>query len=202
MLGLAMAARPPWQGGRLPHARPPHAERGITGIETAIILVSFVVVAAVFAFVALSTGLFSSERARESVFAGVGKARGSLYLSGGVIVASDSTQVTSVELTVALAAGGESVDLDPADGAVITVISPGARVADVTHTIADVMGDGDDLLEPGELMAVTLDLTAHPSVVLTANTTFTIEIKPEGGANVVVRRTLPASLAQAVIDLD
>jgi flagellin FlaB len=35
-------------------------ERGITGLETAIILIAFVVVAAVFSFVVLSTGLLSS----------------------------------------------------------------------------------------------------------------------------------------------
>ena len=34
-------------------------ERGITGLGTAIVLIAFVVVAAVFAFVVLSTGLFS-----------------------------------------------------------------------------------------------------------------------------------------------
>ena len=42
-------------------------EHGITGLETAIVLIAFVVVAAVFAFVVLSTGLFSSERSKETV---------------------------------------------------------------------------------------------------------------------------------------
>ena len=35
--------------------------RGITGLETAIVLIAFVVVASVFAFAVLSTGLLSSE---------------------------------------------------------------------------------------------------------------------------------------------
>lgn len=35
-------------------------EEGITGFETAIILIAFLVVASVFAFVVLSTGLFSA----------------------------------------------------------------------------------------------------------------------------------------------
>ena len=87
-------------------------ERGITGIETAIILISFVVVAAVFSFVVLSTGLFSSERGREAVYGGLAKARGSLQLSGGVIATSDGTQVTDLTMAVALAAGGEAVSLD------------------------------------------------------------------------------------------
>ena len=49
-------------------------ERGITGLETAIILIAFVVVATVFAFVVLTTGIFSAERGKETVFAGLQKA--------------------------------------------------------------------------------------------------------------------------------
>ncbi|MEE8363798.1 MAG: archaellin/type IV pilin N-terminal domain-containing protein, partial [Dehalococcoidia bacterium] len=45
-------------------------QRGITGLETAIILIAFVVVASVFAFTVLSTGIFSSERSKETVYAG------------------------------------------------------------------------------------------------------------------------------------
>ena len=36
-------------------------ERGITGLETAIILIAFVVVASVFAYSVLSAGIFSSQ---------------------------------------------------------------------------------------------------------------------------------------------
>ena len=40
------------------------SELGITGLETAIILIAFVVVAWVFAFNVLSTGIFASERSK------------------------------------------------------------------------------------------------------------------------------------------
>ena len=60
-------------------------ERGITGLETAIILIAFVVVAAVFSFVVLSTGLFSSERGKETVYAGLAKTRGSMELKALVV---------------------------------------------------------------------------------------------------------------------
>lgn len=40
-------------------------QRGITGLETAIVLIAFVVVSSVFAFAALSTGLFSSDKAKK-----------------------------------------------------------------------------------------------------------------------------------------
>ena len=44
-------------------------QRGITGLETAIVLIAFVVVSSDFAFAALSTGLFSSDKAKETISA-------------------------------------------------------------------------------------------------------------------------------------
>ena len=41
-------------------------QRGITGLETAIVLIAFVVVSSVFAFAALSTGLFSRSLSEDS----------------------------------------------------------------------------------------------------------------------------------------
>ena len=46
-------------------------QRGITGLETAIVLIAFVVVASVFAFAVLSTGLLSSEKSKETVLGGL-----------------------------------------------------------------------------------------------------------------------------------
>lgn len=46
-------------------------KRGITGLETAIILIAFVVVASVFAFTVLSTGLFAREVEEDQVVAEV-----------------------------------------------------------------------------------------------------------------------------------
>src|SRR5437016_1530742 len=86
-------------------------ERGITGLETAIVLIAFVVVAAVFAFVVLSTGLFSSERGKETVYAGLAKTRGSMELTGGVIADSNTTTLTKLTFDVTLAAGGDAVNL-------------------------------------------------------------------------------------------
>ena len=57
-------------------------ERGITGLETAIVLIAFVVVSSVFAFAALSTGLFSSDKAKEAIQAGLNEAQGTLEVRG------------------------------------------------------------------------------------------------------------------------
>ena len=59
-------------------------QSGITGLETAIVLIAFVVVAAVFAFTVLTTGLFTSEKAKETTMAGVAATSSTLSLKGTV----------------------------------------------------------------------------------------------------------------------
>jgi flagellin FlaB len=182
-------------------------DRGITGLETAIVLIAFVVVAAVFAFVVLSTGLFSSERAKETVFAGLAKTRGTMELTGSVLATTDLNKVTNLSLDVTLAAGGDSVSLDPAATSNKTVISyhdSQTAISNVTYTTSVITGDADKLLQQGELFEIAIDLTApqFAAVTLDGNKTFTLEIKPPSGSYLVIQRTTPASLGRSIIDLN
>jgi flagellin FlaB len=177
----------------------PRAKTGITGLETAIILIAFVVVVAtVFAFVVLTTGVFSSERGKETVFAGLSKARGSMELRGGVVATSTLGAVDSIEFAVANSAGGEPVPLDPAATSNRTVIAfrDGAVVDDdVTYVVTWIVDDGDDLLESGELAVVSVDpaaMTVPPT--LAANERFTFEVQSPVGAVLDITRQLPASI--------
>jgi flagellin-like protein len=70
-------------------------DRGITGLETAIVLIAFVVVSSVFAFASLSTGLFSSDKAKETIQAGLSEARGTLEVRGAVQSTATLTAVTT-----------------------------------------------------------------------------------------------------------
>ena len=65
-------------------------EAGITALETAIILIAFVVVASVFAFTMLSAGTFSTERGKEAIYAGLTEVQSSMELKGGVIAIAAS----------------------------------------------------------------------------------------------------------------
>ena len=58
--------------------------KGITGLETAIILIAFVVVAAVFAYTALSAGLFATQKSQEAVYSGLKEAQSTLELKGAL----------------------------------------------------------------------------------------------------------------------
>jgi flagellin FlaB len=180
-------------------------ERGITGLETAIVLIAFVVVAAVFAFVVLSTGLFSSERSKETVYAGLAKTRGSMTLTGGVIATSDGTSVTDLSFSVTLAAGGDSVNLDAGDTnnrTVISYLDDAINTPDMTYVTTEVVGDADELLEAGEMATIDIDMTAECGCTLGANETFTIEMKPPTGSYLVIQRTIPASVAETIINLN
>jgi flagellin FlaB len=175
-------------------------EEGITGLETAIILIAFVVVATVFAFVVLSTGLFSSERGKEAVYAGLEKTQGSLELRGSVIADTDGTTVQDLVFDLATAAGGSGVNLDDSatsNKMVVDYRDSAVSNANVAWTVNWLVGDADDLLESGELAEITVDTSSY---TLGANMPFTIEVKPPTGGTMVIARTTPAGL-DTVVDL-
>jgi len=69
-------------------------QKGITGLETAIILIAFVVVAAVFAYTVLSAGLFSTQKSQEAIYSGLKEAESTLILRGSVVAYTDPDTVT------------------------------------------------------------------------------------------------------------
>jgi flagellin FlaB len=180
-------------------------ERGITGLETAIILIAFVVVATVFAFVVLTAGIFSSERGKETVYAGLQKARGTMELRGGVVATATGSPlaVDDIVLAVATTAGGESIPLDPAATNNTTVIAYRDSTAvdnDVAYTTTVIVGDSDTLLEPGELHVITIDratgIDGPPAMA--PNERFTLELQTPVGAVLDITRQLPVQLAQVM----
>jgi len=187
-------------------------DHGITGLETAIVLIAFVVVAAVFAFVVLSTGLFSSERSKETVYAGLAKTRGTMELTGGVIATTNAATITpatkliEVKFDVTLAAGGDSVNLNPgaaSNRTVMRYIDGTMKDSDLEYTATKITGNADQLLEAGEMFEIVIDLTNQDTTITIAeNQTFTIEVQPPTGSYMVIQRTTPASIAATIIDLN
>ena len=60
-------------------------KRGFTGLEAAIVLTAFIVVAAVFSYMVLGAGFFSTEKAKSVIHTGVEKATSSAEVTGDVI---------------------------------------------------------------------------------------------------------------------
>jgi flagellin FlaB len=187
-------------------------EEGITGLETAIILIAFVIVASVFAFVVLSTGLFSAERGKEAVFAGLEKARGNVEVRGAV-TGSDSGvadgTVDTFVFNLGLAAAGSPQLIDPTadlNTLAINYIDSDERVPAVTWTATWIAADGgaatptNDLLEPGELVEITVALTGQVTTEPVENVTATLEVVPPSGGTLLITRTMPPEIL-TVMDL-
>jgi len=190
-------------------------ERGITGLETAIILIAFVVVASVFAYTVLSAGIFSSQKGQEAVYTGLQTARSTLALKGDVVAQSNGTAVDSLVICVANALNGEPIDLKaPGNGTgnltgraagnssnvvVVSYADSATRVDDLYWDASQLgKGNGDTMLDPGETFEMTIDLTAAGIDVGTYKT-FDIDIKPPIGSVLTIERTTPAALASWMI---
>jgi flagellin FlaB len=183
-------------------------ERGITGLETAIILIAFVVVASVFAYTVLSAGIFSSQKGQEAVYSGLEEARASMTPKGSMYAYGNTTGnvTTAVSFVLQNALEGQAIDLTPNSGNTtgdhVTVISytdEDQHIPDMPWSVTFVgANNGDILLEDEEIVKVTVDLTGVTGLGIYDS--FVIEVKPVTGAVLVLERTLPGRI-DPIMDL-
>jgi flagellin FlaB len=160
------------------HSASKHSHSGITGLETAIILIAFVVVASVFAFTVLSTGVFASERSKETIYEGVEETKTSVSPRGSTIVSTGNvagtTSVVKVTFNVASSINSsEMIDLTPpyllddtgvdpdpsglAAPSIVSYTDNEQRIVSVPWTVRFIGGDsGDYVLDEGEMAEITV----------------------------------------------
>jgi len=177
-------------------------EKGITGLETAIILIAFVTVAAVLAYSVLSAGIFSSERGKEAVYQGLDTAKSSMQLAGSVIVSGNTsnTNVSTVQFQLKSVLADENIDLSKAtvnyqddERFLPGIQSPAGNVT------WKVNGVEATVLRPSEVALCLVDIQGIGGN-LTTYESFTIDIIPLTGATVQVKRTLPGEIT-AIMNL-
>lgn len=180
----------------------PNGERGISGLETAIVLIAFVVVSSVFAFSSLSTGLLSSDQAKSSIRSGLSEARGTLELRGSVI-AEDSDangDVDTVYFQVSNAAGGEPIDLTQGKTIIRYMDSSQTVIFDTAALFSvSAVGDADSdtLIESGELYEIALlGMESNLETNLSRRKTFSIEVMPPRGSVLFIERTTPVVVSK------
>lgn len=199
-----------------------HDSRGITGLETAIILIAFVVVASVFAYTVLSAGVFSAQKGKEAIYGGLKKVSETLEPRGTMVAKDTSTpadgKVDQIVFTVALALGNDAVDFTPPTDAdndgladsgsahktIISYIDNRQYLSNLAWTKTQLgFGNSNNLLDANEQFEITVSLAkvASGPNPLTADTTFTIEVKPAKGSILTITRTTPGSIG-AVVQLD
>ena len=171
-------------------------EDAFTGLEAAIVLIAFVVVAAVFSYVVLGAGFFTTQKAQETVYKAVEQSTTNILIKGGVYGFCTNTPnypITSVNMTLAVAPGAPSIDLtnmkvvySNATQQPMTLTYVGgvtAPTAGVTFWASKSSIAGDD--------QVTIWIPI-PSTGAPPNTEMNFELRPAGGgAPIPLTRTVP-----------
>jgi len=87
--------------------------KGIVGIEAAIVLIAFVIIAAALSYVVVNMGFFASQKAKDTISRGVEEATSAIQLDGSVIAKTNDTYaaVSYIIIPVKLSVGRESVDI-------------------------------------------------------------------------------------------
>jgi flagellin FlaB len=169
-------------------------QKGITGLETAIILIAFVTVAAVLGYAVLSAGIFSAERGKETVYQGLAQAQASMEIRGSVLaLSSGNSTVDSICFVLASVLRDEEVDMtEPTSNAtVINYMDDNVHEENLTWTkelLGAERGDAD-MLEADEHMLVTVTLPDTAS--LGAYDKFFLQVVPPKGATITLKRVLP-----------
>lgn len=175
-------------------------QRGMTGLETAIILIAFVTVASVLAYAVLSAGIFSSERGKETVYGGLESAQSTLEIAGSVLgLSANQSELEQVQFDVTLAIPNQDLDTSAVvvnywDG---TVHDEGVTTS-MTLSSGSTERGSATMIESDEQFTVTVTIPDAANAV--AYDTFTIQLIPPVGAALTIQRTLPGALAK-VMDL-
>jgi len=162
-------------------------QNGITGLEIAIVLIAFVVVASVFAFTILSAGVFSSEANKQTIHAGLKETRtrlrqhGSAFAFAGfvgstqavhklVFIVSNSLAGEPVDLTAPYTTDDSGTDPDIVVGAntatIVSYADENQRMSDLPWTVSFIgNGNGDSLLEDGEKAEITVWLMDRATAI-------------------------------------
>jgi flagellin FlaB len=143
-------------------------DKGFTGLEAAIVLIAFIVVAAVFSYVMLGAGFFTTQKSQEVVHTSVTKASSSLALSGDVFAEGASGTdgdgvVNHVTFYVKNTAGGTPVDLNKTiltytDDNNFETFPYNATNGAWTYTPVSKSGNANNLVEAGDVYKIVLDL--------------------------------------------
>lgn len=179
------------------------SDDAFTGLEAAIVLIAFVVVAAVFSYVMLGAGFFATQEAQRTVHTGVGQATSNVELVGGVVTltvdATDAGKLSNITFMLQLAAGGAPVDMKKVTYTVstdteLTTFTYG-NVTSTWYVEGAVQTSNNDMLDKFETVQIDVFSESGAGIKLPTigpNDRFNIEVVPDIGAALPIGRVAPA----------
>ena len=175
-----------------------------TGLEAAIVLIAFVVVAAVFSYVILGAGFYTSQKSQETVYKAAEQATTNIQMIGQVYgeTASDSNgNITVIKFSIGLAPGSPSIDLRGMNIVFSTPTSTSLTIlkhANATNSVAstsefisqkDGVGANINALSGTDQVQITFKVPE-----IGASTVLNLEIRPAVGAPMPFSKTAPADI--------
>jgi flagellin FlaB len=200
------------------------SKRGIVGIEAAIILIAFVIVAAAVAFVALNMGMAASQKSKQAMAKGLAQASTALEVDGSVVgYSSTGDNITALAIPLRVAPGWNSVDLThtnvtltvrlPSSGESYTYVGilkggvSNLSTSDLTSTLESPPSGAtppyaliNATNEDGKLELLSAGEKAWLIIYLPNSAapgpygSITVEIKPPAGAPLTVTRFVPPTI--------
>jgi len=203
--------------------------RGIVGIEAAIVLIAFVIIAASMAYVVINMGFFAAQQAKTTIGRGIQEATSALEIDGFVTGKTNSPNSSNVAVTylaipLKLSIGQDQVDLSN-DTVVVAVEDGNFSLADVyggvrtsndssvANLMAKVTGtpnatcfiynsqfSTDTALKQNAKAYLVINL--GDTYGLASYTTVSIEIRTSIGAALMIQREIPGGLPpDSIVDL-
>jgi len=171
-------------------------DEGFTGLEAAIVLIAFVVVAAVFSYVVLGAGFFTTQKAQETVYKGVEQSTANIQMIGNVYgLSTNNETITNVTFVIGLAPGAPAMDLTkmkivfstPATTPVILTQINGT--ADTSHFTTKIGTTSVASMNANDQVEIYFGVAP-----VTANTKMNFELRPSVGAALPFSKTAPATI--------
>ena len=193
-------------------------DSAFTGLEAAIVLIAFVVVAAVFSYVMLGAGFFATQKSQEVTYAGI-KQSTSNVIPDGVIYGNVDDSGTDhflnlIQLGLTVPIGGQTQNLESLVVVYSSEVQPTSYLVnlvddydlydstfDPTTATLDVgkfyikdYEAGDELIGPGDNRTIIVMLGDSSSVLEgpSYGDWFQLEVKPQVGAPTTMKKTVPA----------
>ena len=183
-------------------------ENAFTGLEAAIVLIAFVIIASVFTHLILSAGILTTQSAQDTIHTGTSNAGSAMYVSGNIKgVRTQLTNPTSIRsVLIPLRTIGKSEGIDIRTMRIRVISESNLEELTLNQTYMNINprsgrwsvqsslnSDGDALLEEGEEFLINATLLYSADMV--PYHTFTIELKSvDGGIPLRITRTIPSAL--------
>ena len=127
--------------------------KGIVGIEAAIVLIAFVIIAAALSYVVINMGFFTTQKTKEAMQSGLDESLSALQLDGIITgKTNDQSHIEWIVFPVKLSAGRAAIDLKNGT-VVVSVYLPEATLLDVYEGLYNESMYGADPIDLEKVLA-------------------------------------------------